>query len=189
MCIRSEKVEKPWTSKLTSIYLAPPPSGDRMNVMNVGTGLGCSYVVVPLLQEYSYLGRHEQLVRLSWLHFLPAVFQNSLFSACRLSSSSYFFPQCTSVGATLVHELHIICSRTTQFFSQYEIVVAQPADDWSIRTNNIHDFLPPLRRGSHVKSDNTNTSINIHPLAHILDVRLFIFSSFALFTVFPHRIM
>ena len=38
--------------------------------------------------------------------------------------------------------------------------------------NNIiiyHKFLPPARKGSHVKSDNTHTSIKIHPLAHILD--------------------
>ena len=26
-----------------------------------------------------------------------------------------------------------------------------------------HDFLPPPRRGSHVKSDNTHTITNIHP--------------------------
>ena len=32
-----------------------------------------------------------------------------------------------------------------------------------------HDFLPPPRRGSHVKSDNTHTVIKIHSLAHILD--------------------
>ena len=37
-----------------------------------------------------------------------------------------------------------------------------------------HDFLPPaIRRGSHVKSDNTHrhthTVIEIHPLAYILD--------------------
>ena len=32
-----------------------------------------------------------------------------------------------------------------------------------------HDFLPPPRRGSHVKSDNTPTVIKIHVLAHILD--------------------
>ena len=32
-----------------------------------------------------------------------------------------------------------------------------------------HDFLPPPRRGSHVKSDNTHTIDKIHPLAHILD--------------------
>ena len=35
-----------------------------------------------------------------------------------------------------------------------------------------HDFLPPPRRGSHVKADNTHTHkqsvIKIHPLAHIL---------------------
>ena len=33
------------------------------------------------------------------------------------------------------------------------------------------DFLPPPRRNSHVKSDNTHTEkiIKIHPLAHILD--------------------
>ena len=32
-----------------------------------------------------------------------------------------------------------------------------------------HNFLPPPRRGSHVKSDNTHTVIQIHPLVHILD--------------------
>ena len=31
-----------------------------------------------------------------------------------------------------------------------------------------HDFLPPPRRGSHVKSDNTQT-VKTHPVAHILD--------------------
>ena len=30
------------------------------------------------------------------------------------------------------------------------------------------DFLPPPRRGSHVKSDNTHTFINILPLVNIL---------------------
>ena len=52
-----------------------------------------------------------------------------------------------------------------------------------------HDFLPPPRRGSHVKSDNTDTIINIHPLAHILDICALIFSSCALFTVYPDRIL
>ena len=51
-----------------------------------------------------------------------------------------------------------------------------------------HDFLPPPWRGSHVKSDNTQSS-NIHPLAHILDICALIFSSCALFTVYPNRIM
>ena len=32
-----------------------------------------------------------------------------------------------------------------------------------------HDFLPTLRRGSHVRLDNTHTVIKIHCLAHILD--------------------
>ena len=41
-----------------------------------------------------------------------------------------------------------------------------------------HDFLPPPRRGSHVKPDNTHTHtiINIHPLARILDICALIFS-------------
>ena len=46
-----------------------------------------------------------------------------------------------------------------------------------------HDFLPPPKRGSHVKSDNTHTIITIHPLAHILNICALIFSSCALFTV------
>ena len=33
-----------------------------------------------------------------------------------------------------------------------------------------HDFLLPPRRGTHVKSDNTHIIINIHTLAHILDI-------------------
>ena len=47
------------------------------------------------------------------------------------------------------------------------------------------------RRGSHVKSDNTHTHtvIKIHPLAHILDTGGLIFSSCALFTVYPNGIM
>ena len=52
-----------------------------------------------------------------------------------------------------------------------------------------HDFLLPIRRGSLVKSDNTHTIVNIHPLAHILDIWTFVFSSCALFTVYPNRIM
>ena len=44
-----------------------------------------------------------------------------------------------------------------------------------------HDFLPPPWRCSHVKSDNTQTIINIHPLAHILDICTLIFSSCDLF--------
>ena len=54
-----------------------------------------------------------------------------------------------------------------------------------------HDFLPPLRMGtilgSHVKSDNTHTIINIHALAHILDICALVFSSCALFTVYSNR--
>ena len=38
---------------------------------------------------------------------------------------------------------------------------------------------------SHVKSDNTHTINNIHPLAHILDICPLIFSHYALFTVYP----
>ena len=52
-----------------------------------------------------------------------------------------------------------------------------------------HDFLPPPRRGSHAKSDNTHTIINIHPLAHILDICALIFSSCAPLTVYPNCIM
>ena len=57
--------------------------------------------------------------------------------------------------------------------------------------NNIkyHDLLLKLRRGSYVKSDNKHTIINIHPLAHILDICTLIFSSCVLFTVYPNRIM
>ena len=43
--------------------------------------------------------------------------------------------------------------------------------------------------GSHVKSDNTHTIINIHPLAYILDICALIFNSCAIFTVYPNRIM
>ena len=50
-----------------------------------------------------------------------------------------------------------------------------------------HDFFPPPRRGSHAKSD--NTIIDIHPLVHILDFCAVSFSSCALFTVYPNRIM
>ena len=49
--------------------------------------------------------------------------------------------------------------------------------------------LHQLRMVSHVKSDNTNTIINIHPLAHIPDICALIFGSHALFTVYPNRIM
>ena len=48
-----------------------------------------------------------------------------------------------------------------------------------------HDFLPPARRGSHVKSDNTHTIINIHPLAHIFDTCAMIFSSCTLTQFIP----
>ena len=51
-----------------------------------------------------------------------------------------------------------------------------------------HDFLPPPRRGSHVKSDNTHTMVMIYHLALIPDTWALIFSSFALFTVYPNRI-
>ena len=53
-----------------------------------------------------------------------------------------------------------------------------------------HDFHPPPMRRSHVKTDNTHTIIKqIYLLAHILDTSAFIFSSCALFTVYPNRIM
>ena len=52
-----------------------------------------------------------------------------------------------------------------------------------------HDFLPSPIRGSYVKSDNTHTIIQIHPLTHILDTCALIFSSCALFTVYPNSIM
>ena len=58
--------------------------------------------------------------------------------------------------------------------------------------NNViiyHDLLPSLRRGSHVKTDNTQTIININPLAHILGNWDLIFSCCALLTVYPNRIM
>ena len=41
----------------------------------------------------------------------------------------------------------------------------------------------------HVKRDNTHTINNIHSLTHILDTCALIFSSCALFTVYPNRIM
>ena len=66
--------------------------------------------------------------------------------------------------------------------------VEQTAQD----TNNIiiyHDFLPTPRRVSHIKSDKTHTIIKIHPLAYLLDTWAWIFSSCALFTVYPNRIM
>ena len=52
-----------------------------------------------------------------------------------------------------------------------------------------HDFLRPPRRGSHIKSDNTHTIINIHHLAHILDICALIFSSSALFAVSSNHII
>ena len=48
-----------------------------------------------------------------------------------------------------------------------------------------HGFLPPPRRGSRVKSENTLTIINIHSFAHLLDICALIFSSCALFTFIP----
>ena len=43
--------------------------------------------------------------------------------------------------------------------------------------------------GSHVKSDNTHIIINIHHLAHILDICALIFSSCALFSLSqPHHV-
>ena len=51
-----------------------------------------------------------------------------------------------------------------------------------------HGFLPPPRRVSHVKSDNTHTMIHIHPLAHILDICALIFNSCTQFTMYPIRI-
>ena len=52
-----------------------------------------------------------------------------------------------------------------------------------------HAFLPPPRRDSHVKADNTHTkSLKIHTLAHILDTCPFIFSNCALFTVYHNCI-
>ena len=63
------------------------------------------------------------------------------------------------------------------------------------------DFLPPPRMGSHVKSDNTHNHKH-NPLAHIiirilirlsithiLDTCALIFNSYAIFTVYPNRIM
>ena len=46
-------------------------------------------------------------------------------------------------------------------------------------------------KGSRVKSDNTHTHtvINIHHLAHTHDISVLIFSSCALFAVYPNRIM
>ena len=51
-------------------------------------------------------------------------------------------------------------------------------------------FLPPPRRSSHVESDNTHTIINIHPLAHLLDICSLIFSSLRPFYSLsqPHHI-
>ena len=45
--------------------------------------------------------------------------------------------------------------------------------------NNItyHDFIPTPWRDSHVRSHNTHTIMNIHPLAHILDICDLIFGS------------
>ena len=40
-----------------------------------------------------------------------------------------------------------------------------------------HDFLPPPRRGNHVKSHNTHIIINMHPLAHLLDICSLVFSA------------
>ena len=50
-------------------------------------------------------------------------------------------------------------------------------------------LIPPQRRGSHVKSDNTNTIINMYPYAHILVTYALIFISCTLLTVYPNRIM
>ena len=48
---------------------------------------------------------------------------------------------------------------------------------------NYHDFLSPPMWGSHVKSDNTHIIINIHPLAHLLDICPLVFSGSALFSL------
>ena len=53
-----------------------------------------------------------------------------------------------------------------------------------INLNNIPRLSPSTRRGTHVKSDNTHTIININHLAHIPDICTLIFSSCAPFTIY-----
>ena len=55
--------------------------------------------------------------------------------------------------------------------------LSQPNQNTTVVIIIYHDFLPPPRRGIYVKSDNTHTIVNIHPLAHILDICALILSS------------
>ena len=55
--------------------------------------------------------------------------------------------------------------------------------------NNIPWLSPSIRRGSHVKSDNTHTIIQRTPLSPYTWHLALIFNRCALFTVYPNRIM
>ena len=95
----------------------------------------------------------------------------------------YFLPiinrhtRATPHSCTLID--NIFCNRVDEVESSWVIIIII-----------YHDFFPSPRRGSHVKSDkNTHTVIKMHHLARILDSWALIFSSCALFTVYPNHIM
>ena len=101
-------------------------------------------------------------------------------------------------GSRKLLHIIVICACQVSLVSCkiVSILRALPAEMVSINSPYIlimiitinRDSLPPPRRGSHVKSTNTQTT-NIHILAHILDICDFIFSSCTLFTVYLNRIM
>ena len=50
-----------------------------------------------------------------------------------------------------------------------------------------HDFFSPPRSCTHVKSDTKHTIINIHPLAHILNISALIFNNCTIIIIGVYR--
>ena len=65
----------------------------------------------------------------------------------------------------------------------------QLAIGWKIIIIIIYPDFSLHKGGVVMPSRITHTIINIHPLAHILDICAMIFSSCSLFAVYPNRIM
>ena len=97
------------------------------------------------------------------LHFQPDKLEIMVKFRILISEKNYLMPNII----ISVHQLSKYNSDLIKIFVVTNIPIKSRCPS-SIRPRYYrmriiyHDFLPPPRRGSHVKSDNTHTSINIH---------------------------
>ena len=130
-------------------------------------------------------------VNVSFRIFFIFIYSNTIENKGLLTIECILFIHCSKVVTISTYKINLVKNKWHNLYYKPCIYVSKRM---LFGQNNIiiiyHDFLITPRRGSHVKSDKTHIhSHQDNPLAHIVDSWALIFSSCALFTVYPNHIM